>query len=215
MTVGGTETRGDGSLRHPGCDINGDGVYDDSRIAQAKGALTDTIAAFGSAEFALARYKATDGSLQCNNDATCTTAFGNNWTCADPTHIAGTQKYCMRADRQGCSNGGECYAECVPKKNGGYTCPANCYVTKTGGTQPDPWDIYVEGVSCSMADLAFIQRAKAAMSWCPFQQAAPTILSCCHGSMATKRIQLARTKNCAPTDQHPSAARSILYANGC
>jgi hypothetical protein len=49
-------THGDGSEMHPGCDIDGNGKYDDSKMYQAKAALNDTLSAFGSAEFALARY---------------------------------------------------------------------------------------------------------------------------------------------------------------
>jgi hypothetical protein len=59
LTPNGVETRGDGSSRHPGCDVEGTQDWADSRLFQAKAALNDTIAAFGSAEFALARYPPT------------------------------------------------------------------------------------------------------------------------------------------------------------
>src|SRR5688572_22125118 len=51
-----TPTHGDGSLTHPGCDLDGNGQFDDSKMFQAKAALNDTLSAFGSVEFALARY---------------------------------------------------------------------------------------------------------------------------------------------------------------
>ena len=54
-------TYGDGSDLNPGCDLDDNGLYDDSRLWQAKKALQDTISAFGQAEFALARYQAVDG----------------------------------------------------------------------------------------------------------------------------------------------------------
>src|SRR4051812_14531279 len=35
-------THGDGSETHPGCDLDGNGKYDDSKLFQAKQALTQT-----------------------------------------------------------------------------------------------------------------------------------------------------------------------------
>jgi hypothetical protein len=71
-----TETRGDGSVGHEGCDLDnsaaaGRYAYDDSRLYQAKGAIADTIAAFGSAEFALARFRGLNLGKSCSIDNDC------------------------------------------------------------------------------------------------------------------------------------------------
>src|SRR5437868_7130719 len=58
-------THGDGSLTHPGCDLDGNGRYDDSKLFQAKAALIETMTAFGSAEFSLARYHQTELGQPC------------------------------------------------------------------------------------------------------------------------------------------------------
>src|SRR5688500_17058591 len=55
------DSSGGGSVGHEGCDLDNSaaaGRYadDDSRLYQAKGAIADTIAAFGSAEFSQARF---------------------------------------------------------------------------------------------------------------------------------------------------------------
>ncbi len=62
-TPGAANTYGDGAARHQGCDLDDSGVAgrypcDDRRLSLAKGAIADTIAAFGSAEFALGRLSA-------------------------------------------------------------------------------------------------------------------------------------------------------------
>src|SRR5579884_2870314 len=41
--VDGVPTHGDGSTENPGCDENGDGLYNDSKMFQAKGALLNVI----------------------------------------------------------------------------------------------------------------------------------------------------------------------------
>ncbi len=55
-SLAGVPTFGDGSIDHPGRDQNGTGGADDSRLYQAKGALTTVIAAYPEIDFALARY---------------------------------------------------------------------------------------------------------------------------------------------------------------
>ena len=67
---------GDGSPGHEGCDLDdsaaaGRYAYDDSRLYQAKGAIADTIAAFGSAEFALARFAGIDLGQACTITGDC------------------------------------------------------------------------------------------------------------------------------------------------
>ncbi len=70
------DTYGDGSTDHEGCDRSpaapsGTYPYGDSRLYQAKGAIADTIAAFGSAEFALARFTGINLGQACTATADC------------------------------------------------------------------------------------------------------------------------------------------------
>jgi len=67
----GTDTFGDGSTGYEGCDRDNAGSYryDDSRLYQAKSAIADTIAAFGSAEFTLARFRGADLGQACTTTA--------------------------------------------------------------------------------------------------------------------------------------------------
>jgi len=72
------ETHGDGSTLHPGCDIDGNGLYDDSKLYQAKAALNDVIAGFGSAEFALERFNQRQlGQQSCTPPSSTGCANGN------------------------------------------------------------------------------------------------------------------------------------------
>jgi hypothetical protein len=70
-TANRVRTHGDGSDDHPGCDTNGDGLYADSKLFQAKVALRDTMTAFGSAEFALTRYQQQELGQACSNNSQC------------------------------------------------------------------------------------------------------------------------------------------------
>jgi hypothetical protein len=112
--VDGVATHGDGSLEQPGCDENGDGLFNDSKLYQSKSALSSVISAYGEAEYALERYN------QLNGGGTCTTgssvcnvvcgaagdpACGGGTTC---THVAGTPNGCNRT--QGTS--GTCVCAC-------------------------------------------------------------------------------------------------------
>src|SRR5256885_10030072 len=65
------KTHGDGSEIHPGCDLDGNGKFDDSKLFQAKLALADTITAFGSAEFSLARYHQNELGQVCTSKFDC------------------------------------------------------------------------------------------------------------------------------------------------
>src|SRR4029453_16024410 len=70
---------GDGSREHPGCDLDANGKYDDSKLYQAKAALNDTLSAFGSVEFALARYHQNELGQVCGSAAQCMQmGFGAN-----------------------------------------------------------------------------------------------------------------------------------------
>ncbi len=77
----GIETHGDGSQAHPGCDLDNNGLYDDSKLFQAKAALNDTIAAFGAAEFSLARYHQKQLGGACQTVANCTGAQSSANVC--------------------------------------------------------------------------------------------------------------------------------------
>ncbi|MBZ0233686.1 MAG: hypothetical protein K8M05_15270, partial [Deltaproteobacteria bacterium] len=67
----GIPTRGDGSSLTPGCDVDGDGQANDSRMYQAKEALQDVTATFGEVEFSLWRYAQIEGGQTCASDASC------------------------------------------------------------------------------------------------------------------------------------------------
>lgn len=158
LTPGGTETRGDGSARHPGCNVDGYAAFDGSRLYQAKQALNDTISAFGVAEFALARYKATDINQRCTvgkdangdgiNDDCAGLADPTNYGCIDPTDVPGTDTFCAVNRGWGCNSGWPgradslCYAEC------GVTSGTCCTNRKPGIATPDPRDIYTKGLEC-------------------------------------------------------------------
>jgi hypothetical protein len=64
-------THGDGSLEHPGCDLDGNGRFDDSKLFGAKASLRDTLLAFGSAEFSLARYHQNQLGQPCTSANGC------------------------------------------------------------------------------------------------------------------------------------------------
>ncbi|MBI4509974.1 MAG: SUMF1/EgtB/PvdO family nonheme iron enzyme [Deltaproteobacteria bacterium] len=69
--VDGVSTHGDGSDEHKGCDMDGDGLFDDSRVFAAKGALRNVVGAFGEIEFALARFKQVTGGGSCSTYLDC------------------------------------------------------------------------------------------------------------------------------------------------
>jgi hypothetical protein len=69
--AGRIRTHGDGSQTHPGCDLDGNGRFDDAKLYQAKLALADTITAFGSAEFSLARYHQNELGQVCGSTPEC------------------------------------------------------------------------------------------------------------------------------------------------
>ncbi|HUQ00972.1 MAG TPA: MopE-related protein, partial [Kofleriaceae bacterium] len=90
----GIQTRGDGSAEIPGCDLNGDGVANESRMYQAKEALQDVTATFGEVEFSLWRY------TQITGGQTCPTTCASPHECEDHDNNAGTPQVCaIDADR--------------------------------------------------------------------------------------------------------------------
>jgi hypothetical protein len=82
--VDGIGSRGDGSAEHPGCDVDGDGLANDSRLYQAKEALKIVLGSFGEVELALARFSQTQGGGTCSGVGACPLTPGgeNPWTCA-------------------------------------------------------------------------------------------------------------------------------------
>ena len=116
--VAGTPTHGDGSQSQPGCDIDGKSTagwpYDDSKLYQAKGAIIDTISAFGSAEFALATYARVLLGQSCQTDSDCTSIV----TGPSCVHLPGdltSQKYCV-------ANVQDRYQECAAGPPGCTAC---------------------------------------------------------------------------------------------
>ena len=71
QNAGAVATHGDGSREHPGCDLDGNGRFDDSKMSQAKAALRETLVAFGGVEFSLARYRQSELGQACTSNAQC------------------------------------------------------------------------------------------------------------------------------------------------
>jgi hypothetical protein len=97
MTVSdGVSTRGDGSADLTGCDLDGDGQANDSRMYQAKDALNNVVATFGEVEFALWRYRQVTGGQACTTDGSCPDTPGglSVLTCEDHDGNAGTSNVC-------------------------------------------------------------------------------------------------------------------------
>jgi MYXO-CTERM domain-containing protein len=98
----GIATRGDGSADLPGCDLNGDGVANDSRMFQAKEAIADVVATFGEVEFSLWRYAQVTGGQTCSTNGECPDTPGglSILDCENHDGIAGTSNVCaFDADR--------------------------------------------------------------------------------------------------------------------
>ena len=92
----GITTRGDGSADLTGCDLNGDGLANDSRMYQAKEALNNVVATFGEVEFSLWRYAQVTGGQTCGTDASCpdTPGGASVLTCEDHDASAATSNVC-------------------------------------------------------------------------------------------------------------------------
>jgi hypothetical protein len=80
----------------PGCDLNGDGLANDSRMYQAKEALNNVVATFGEVEFSLWRYAQVTGGQTCGTDASCpdTPGGASVLTCEDHDASAATSNVC-------------------------------------------------------------------------------------------------------------------------
>lgn len=89
-------TRGDGSAEFPGCDVDGDGQANDSRIFQTKDVLTRFVGDYGELEFSLWRFKQLTAGQACASDSDCPkTAEGLAiLTCVDGDGNPATTKQC-------------------------------------------------------------------------------------------------------------------------
>ena len=103
-------TFGDGTTGHEGCDLNGDAIWEDSKLFQAKASVADTVAAFGSAEFAFARYRGVDLGQSCGSTADCPKDPNTQQVFDNVQCVAGACVY--QADHYQCTAG--CPANCKP-----------------------------------------------------------------------------------------------------
>jgi hypothetical protein len=132
QNAAGVPTHGDGSETHPGCDLDGNGKYDDSKMYQAKAALNETLAAFGSVEFALARFRQNELGQVCETTAQCTEQWGANMACVDrrcgwiPPGNSPDYNECREGEGRGC-------IRCKDPDN-------------------DPVHVYYDGSRCCTAD---------------------------------------------------------------
>ncbi|MDX2021521.1 MAG: MopE-related protein [Deltaproteobacteria bacterium] len=154
LTSGGIETHGDGSSRHPGCDLDNNSSYDDSRLFQAKQALSDTISAFGVAEFALARYRTFEWKKACTTNLDCAPPSGtamSDWRYyypyapIDQAWTCGPEGYCAIQHTRGCNNWYQCYKECA----GGAATTNGCIRCANGADTRV--DTYAAGIECPTA----------------------------------------------------------------
>lgn len=118
----GVSTRGDGSALTPGCDVNGDGQANDSRMFQAKEAIKTVVATYGELEVSLWRYAQLEGGQTCSSDAECPDTPGGQsaLTCED---IAGNRHCALDASVLGSATG-----QCAPLTwngaDGSFACSA-------------------------------------------------------------------------------------------
>ncbi|MBP6846960.1 MAG: hypothetical protein KA201_24590 [Kofleriaceae bacterium] len=100
----GVPTRGDGTALTPGCDVDGDGQANDSRMYQAKEAVNNVVATFGEVEFALWRYAQVEGGQTCASDASCPDTPGGSsvLTCEN---VAGANVCALDAANIGSATG--------------------------------------------------------------------------------------------------------------
>jgi hypothetical protein len=128
--AGRVRTHGDGSDNQLGCDLDGNGRYDDSKMFQAKLALADTITAFGSAEFSLARYHQNELGQACTTSADCTRMDNGASDC-----VAGRCGFIIRGNSTD-------YDEC----KGGTATGNGCI--RCADPDNDPTQVYYNGNTC-------------------------------------------------------------------
>jgi hypothetical protein len=128
--VNGMDTRGDGSAETPGCDLNGDGKPNDSRIYQSKEALWRTVASYGELEFSLWRFAQLTGGQPCVTSATC------------PKTPGGLAPF-------SCSNVGAAGSICVLD-----AATLDSTPTTVGQCHPYTWNGAAASFACSQCDFA-------------------------------------------------------------
>jgi hypothetical protein len=102
MVVDSLVTRGDGSVELPGCDLNGDGLTNESRIYKVKGALQSLFDAHDEVAFSLWGLAQVTGGQTCASDADCPEGPKglSLLTCEDLDPTGGTNLRCaFDADR--------------------------------------------------------------------------------------------------------------------
>ncbi|MCL4226139.1 MAG: hypothetical protein KJZ91_16875 [Myxococcales bacterium] len=163
----GIPTRGDGSSLTPGCDVDGDGQANDSRMYQAKEAIQDVIATFGEVEFSLWRYAQIEGGQTCSTSAQCPDTPGglSVHTCQN---VGGTNRCAVNSSilDVNASTAGQCDPFTWNGAPSTFSC-ASCFAStsniesavcdayglgqiRTGGTSP------LGAVSCASASHPFI-----------------------------------------------------------
>ncbi|MEW5855600.1 MAG: HYR domain-containing protein, partial [Myxococcota bacterium] len=102
-------TRGDGTALTPGCDVNGDGQANDSRLYQAKEALRSVVSTVDGSRFSLWRFAQVEGGQSCTTDAECPdTPGGQSYlTCEN---VGGANHCMLDAAMLGSANG-QCAVE--------------------------------------------------------------------------------------------------------
>ena len=113
-------TFGDGSVAHPGIDVDGNGQADDSRLFIAKEALATVLAGTAELEFGLMRYAQTEGALV---RSTCTCAACGPALCLVspydvPPYGAGEGAINYDGTGRGCRDGGELLVSVGPQQAG-------------------------------------------------------------------------------------------------
>jgi hypothetical protein len=126
----GVSTRGDGSALTPGCDVDGDGMSNDSRFYQAKEALRSVLAT-ATAEVALWRWAQVEGGQTCTIDAQCPDTPGGQsvLTCE---LVSGTNRCVLDAAVLGSAVG-----QCAPLTWNGADSSFSCSACSESGTNTE------------------------------------------------------------------------------
>ena len=89
----GVPTHGDGSVENPGCDENGDGLFNDSKMFQGKGALLNAISAFGQVEWGLETYFQTAANV-CDTSGSSQGACNPDWISECGSNLVCNNTFC-------------------------------------------------------------------------------------------------------------------------
>jgi hypothetical protein len=166
LTPDGDYTFGDGSVDHPGRDLDGNAKFDDSRLFKAKSALGDVIAAYPEIDFALARYHQDElanrscqlaHTFECN-DICCTYDNPSNNSGPQPSPTCTVDPGAIDVKKD--SPGDECinYAgSCGPPRRGadvlvGFGADINNYLMWLDGTETSFNTDETSGAYCDFAN---------------------------------------------------------------